>query len=89
MGYHLYNSNSARQDGITTLLASSLTDISINFFITLVGVKGNLWSAVSTPSSPTHTLSTLCWVEHFGNTNSLLLIQISWKSGVVLKKCVV
>lgn len=87
MAYHLYNSNGARQDDITTLLASSLTDISINFFITLVSVKRNLWSAVSTPSSPTHTLSTLCWVVD--NTNSLLLIQISWKSGVVLKKCVV
>lgn len=80
-----YN-NGLRQNVINTLLVSSLADVNGNFSIPLVSVKGYLWYAVSTPTLPTHTLSDLCWVEHFGNTNRLLLIQISWKSEVVLRK---
>lgn len=79
-------SNGLRQDVINTLLVSSLADVNGNFSIPLVSVKGYLWYAVSTPTLPTHTLSDLCWVEHFDNTNRLLLIQISWKSEVVLRK---
>lgn len=46
-------SNGLRQDGTTTVLASSLTDANGNFFIPLVSVKGDVRSVVSTPTSPT------------------------------------